>query len=148
MTLTLIPDAEMIVGAHLREHTAIAALNARVAGSVPSDTKLPWVRVTQLDGSTAPGSRPDHLIDYLIQFDCYAGGTAMTEHRGQLQASVLARTVRAVLYAAPGETIGPDDARAVVTGARITGMARMPDTTYDPARERVVLTASIHMHRP
>jgi hypothetical protein len=98
------------------------------------------VRVTQLDGADV--SNVEHLIDYLVQFDCYAGKDAMDDHVGQAEASLLARTVRAVLKAAKGQTIGG----AVISSVRFQGMPRIPDPDFEPARERYVLTATIHMH--
>jgi hypothetical protein len=145
VTVALIPDAEKLVGAYLREHAAIAALDARVAGAIPSDTKRAWVRVTQLDAARAAGSRPDYLIGYLLQFDCYAGGDAMKAHTGQSEASTLARTVRAVLDAASGETVGTGGERAVITGTRFPSMIRIPDEAFEPARERFVLDTVVHM---
>jgi hypothetical protein len=102
--------------------------------------RLPWVRVTQLDGTDIGGL--EHLIDYLVQLDCYAGKDAMDDHVGQAEASLLARTVRAVLKAAKGQTIGD----AVITNVGFQGMPRIPDPDFEPARERYVLTATIHLH--
>jgi hypothetical protein len=43
VTVTLLPDAEAILGGLLRNHADIVALDARVAGRTPSDAALPWV---------------------------------------------------------------------------------------------------------
>ena len=141
MSVTLLPDAEALLGDLLRNHPDIQALDARVAGRTPNDAALPWVRVTQLDASDVGGV--EHLIDYLVQFDCYAGSEAMKAHVGQSEASDLARTVRAVLKGAQGTV----QAGTAVAHVGFTGMARIPDTDFEPARERFVLTASIHAHR-
>jgi hypothetical protein len=140
MSLQVVPDVEAVIGDYLRGHADIQALDARIAGRTPSSQRLPWVRVTQLDGTDVSGV--EHLIDFLVQFDCYAGKDAMDDHVGQAEASLLARTVRAVLKAAKGHTLGG----AVITNVRFQGMPRIPDPDFEPARERFVLTAEIHLH--
>lgn len=143
MTLVTIPDAEAVIGSYLREHPDIAALNARVAGTLPgaqSEQVAPWVRLTQLAATDVGGV--ERLIDYLVQFDCYAGATATRDYVGQAAASTLARTVRAVLKAVQGETYGG----VVITSVGFQSMVRLPDTDFEPARERFVLTAAIHCH--
>lgn len=143
MTLTLIPDAEAIVGTYLREHPAVVALGARVAGRTPSAMSAPWVRLTQLNAPKSPDSTPEHLIHFLFQLDAYAGDTAMRAHDGQAEASLLGRTVRAALVDMPEQTF--DD--VVVADAQIVSMARIPDPSAgEPARERVVITATVRMH--
>lgn len=133
----MIPNIEKIAGDYLRGHPDVAALGARVVGKPPSQTESPWVQLRQLDASDAPTSRAEHLINYLLQADCYAG-----KEGGQPEAVLLARTVRAALHAMPGVRDG-----VVITSARFTGMARIPDTDFESARERVVLTATIHAHK-
>lgn len=141
-TLPVIPDAEALIGGWLREHDDIIALNARVAGRTPNTTSLPWIRVTQLDAPPITRSRLEHVIDYMVQLDCYAGSEAMNDHVGQREASLLARTARAVLKALEGTTA--DD--VVIAGVRFTTHLRAPDTDMEPARERYILTAQILMH--
>jgi hypothetical protein len=137
----MIPDAERILGAYLDGHTDLIALGARVAGSTPPSHVDPWVRVVQLDALDRTGV--EHLIDYLMQFDCFAGDDATRAHAAQREASDLARTVRAALKAAQGQTLES----VVICDVRFTGMLRNPDTAAaEPARERWVLTASISMH--
>jgi hypothetical protein len=137
----VIPDGEKITGAYLREHADIVALAARVVGKTPDDPdSTPWVRLTQLDASAQPNSRADHLTAFLFQIDCYArqrpsGGSP------QAEAHLLGRTVRAALVAMPGQR-----GDAVVTGVRMLGHARRPDTDFEPARERVILTVQAWMH--
>jgi hypothetical protein len=140
-TLPLIPNAEAIVGDYLREHPDIVALDAHVAGTGPSDTKRPWVRVTQLD-DPAVDEISDHLIEYMLQLDCYAGGAAMEAHSGQSEASLLSRTVRAVLKEMEAETVGG----AVVAGVRFVSNPRIPDEAFKPARERFARTVIVWMH--
>jgi hypothetical protein len=140
--LALLPDAEQVVGTYLREHPDLVALGANVAGRTPSSMARPWVRLTQLDAPKTVGSRPEHLIHFLLQLDAYAGDVAMRDHSGQAEASLLARTVRAALVAMPDETFDT----VVVTDATVVSMPRIPDTTSEPARERYVITAIVRMH--
>src|SRR5207253_1208123 len=104
-----------------------------VVGRTPKDTSGQWARVTQLDARQA-GAPTDHLTSFLVQLDIYAGG------QGQVWTN--ARTIRQALHEMPA---AEHDA-AVVTGVTFTGMARVPDTTFETARERVVLTAEIFAH--
>lgn len=134
----MIPYAEKIVSDFLRDHEAVVALGARVVSKPPPSRATPWVRVTKLDALNDRRSTPEHLIDFLLQFDCYA-----SDDNGVPEASLLGRTVRAALHDdLPGTTL----ADAVVTSVRITGDTRLPDPSFEPARERVVLTAAIHIH--
>lgn len=137
-----IPDAEALVGGWLREHPNVTMMGARVAGRTPSSMTSPWVRVTQLAADDSPTSGIDYLIDYALQLDCYAGGVAQAAFTGQAEASLLARRVRAILK-------GMEGAQAdgvVVTRVAFPGHARLPDTTYEPARERYVLTVDVMLH--
>lgn len=138
----MIPAADALLATYLDEHADITALDARVAGATPLTLTRPWVRVTQLDASDDRVSGIEHLIDYLVQFDCYAGQEATTNHVAQSEASNLARTVRVLLKRLQGTTLSG----AVISSVRFTGHLRAPDTTLEEARERYILTASIHMH--
>ncbi len=140
--LPVIPDAEALVASWLREHPDIEALEARVAGSTPPSMTKPWIRVTQLAAPRIGRARTDHAIDYLLQLDCYAGGEAAAAYEGQAEASLLARTARAVLTALEGTTA--DD--TVIGRVRVNVGPRSPDTTLEPARDRYILTADILMH--
>lgn len=139
----MIPDIEKVAGSYLRADSAVAAIvGRRIVGKTPSSVGEAWVRVTQLDARDAPDSRAEHLINYLLQFDCFAGYEPPDDAgHGQPEANLLARTVRDALWDMPGVH---DD--TVVTSVRFTGMTRIPDTDFEPARERVILTASIHAH--
>lgn len=136
----MIADLEKITSNYLRTHPTVTPLGTRLVGKTPTQdsggTTGSWVRVTQLDARDQTRGAPDHLIAYLLQFDCYAGSTG-----GQPEATSLARTVRAALAAMPGtrDTV-------VVTSVRFTGHIRLPDTDFSPSRERVVLTAEIRAH--
>lgn len=133
----MIPDAEQILGAYLRDE-----LDCNVAGRTPNSTANKWVKLVQLDATDAPGSGAEHLIDFMLQLDCYAGQEAMDDHTGQAEAWLLARTTRALLKAMIAQAFGD----VVVTQVTFSGMARIPDKDFEPARERVILTASVWMH--
>ncbi len=142
MPLAVIPDAEALIGGWLRTHPDIVALGANVAPRTPSSMSQPWVRVTQLDAPDNERAAIEHLIGYLMQFDCYAGNIAMNAYGGQAKASLLGRTVRSVLKSREGFTA---DA-VVVCGVRFTMHRRVPDETTEPAHERVILIATVGMH--
>jgi hypothetical protein len=139
MTLTLAPNTEALVASWLREHPDIAALGASVAGEVPRAATAPWIRVTQL----AAPARLEHLFATTLQLDCYAGTTAMTEHRGQMEAWQVKATTRAILLHEVKASTRDD---VVVSDVRIVGDFRSPDTTTEPARERYILTVTVHAH--
>lgn len=136
----MIPAIEIILGDYLRTYADVMALGARVATKTPRTHKDPWVRITLLDPQDI-GSQ-EHAFDFLVQLDCFAGDTAIESHDGQMEALTLARTVRAALKAAQGQTIGG----TVVARVKFTGMTSVPDTTSEPARDRYVLTASVVAH--
>jgi hypothetical protein len=138
-TLTVIPDAPAIIGSFLRSHPDVMALDARVAGSLPKSFTKPWVKITQLDATNVTGGWPEHLINYYMQFDCYAGSTP---ENAQEQASLIGRTIRAVLH----DLTEQDIPNVVVTQVAFTGDARIPDEAFEPARERVVLDAEVRIH--
>lgn len=137
MTSALIPDGLAVVVERLNASSAVLAITERIATSPPRGYDEPWVRVTQIDASNSPQSQFEHLIEFILQIDCYAGKTG-----GSVEASLLARTVRAEVIAMPHATY--DD--VVVSNARVLSMPSIPDRAIEPARERYALTASIHMH--
>lgn len=136
--MLLIPDGELIVSRLLRTHPAIVALRARVVPGVPNDTDGPWVQVAQVDATDRSRVPVEFLVDFMFQLSCYAG------RRGdQAIASALARTVRAVLTAARG-TVHDG---VVIGRMAVTSDPRLPDTSWEPAMERRVVTALLMMHR-
>lgn len=139
--LATIPDAELIVGAWLREHEDIIALDARVAPRTPNTTTKPWIRVTQLAAPRIARAPVDIAADFMLQLDCYAGSEAMASHAGQPEAKALALAVRAVVCAMQDQVI--DD--VFVSRAHVIGDMRAPDMDFEPARERYVLTAQVMM---
>lgn len=135
----MIPDGEAVVSTYLRAHPDVEALGARVAGRTPSSISRPWVRLTQLDATNDPTVRPEHIINFMFQLDCYAGSDHDT---AQAEASLLGRTVRDVLDRMPEEYQGPE----TISKVRFVSMPRTPDVGLEPARERVILTATVWMH--
>ncbi len=142
MSLPTIPDIELLAGAWLRTHPDIQAFDARVAGRTPSTHRKPWIRLTQLDADDDARSRVEHLIEYVLQLDCYAGEDATKAHTGQAEASALVRAARAVLKAQEG--VARDG--VVISKVTFQGMSRIPDTDFEPARERSILTATVRLH--
>lgn len=141
----MIPDIEKITSDYLRAHPDVEDLVGRRVVAYPPDEKrrsTPWVRITLLDAPSPPRSSTDHLIRFLVQFDCYAGEDRPGETHGQPEANLLARTVRAALLGMPAASHDG----AVVTDVRFAGMIRLPDTNFEPARERVALTTEIYAH--
>lgn len=128
-----IPNAEAVVTAYLKDE-----MGERIVGKTPSDRSTPWVRVTLLNAPSDAKSPVDHLIAFLIQFECYAG---KEEDGAQGEASALVLSVRSALDEMAGVHSG-----ATVTGARFVSMPRVPDTSIEPARERFILTANVFMH--
>lgn len=143
MALPLILDAEALIGAWLREHDDLIALDARVAGRTPDSLTRPWVRVTQLLATPIPRSGRLYVVDYTLHLDCYAGADAMDDFRGQAVSSLLARTVVAVLESVAGTVIDDVAVTRVSFGG---GPGRYPDITMEPAHERFIVPVEILMH--
>lgn len=141
--MTVVPDPERVIYEFLTAHTDIEPLETRIVGRTPSQTTvkqggkdkvMPWVRVTLLDERNITGAPVEEVVSALLQLDIYAGS----------QADVLlhARTIRAALFDdLPGSTVADALVYEVVT----VGMARIPDSDFEPARERVMLTIDARM---
>lgn len=140
MPLITLPDVEIIVGDFIATHPDVVALQANVAGRIPADFSKPFVRVTRLDAQKEARSRVNYLMSYLMDFDCYASSTAVKEDRQQAEASLLGRTVRAVLESMQERVIGG----VSFTCAHFAIDARLPDMDFSPARERVKLSVEIY----
>lgn len=135
MAVIEIVDGEKLLSNYLRTHPDVSGLTARLVGKTPDDTSTAWVKVQQLNAQDmAPPL--DHLTRFVLQLDCYAGGTG-----GQPEANRLARVARAAIRDLPGI-----HAEGTVTGVGFTGHARIPDVDFDPPRERVVVTAVVYAH--
>lgn len=128
----MIPSAEKIVSAYLRSITG-----ERVVSVTPVETLEPWIRVTLLADPSTDGGVADHLIEAMLQVDCFAG-----ESGGQGTVDLLRRTVResfTTMHTA-------SHTGAVVTGCEVTGTARIPDVAFEPAMERYAMTVTVWMH--
>jgi hypothetical protein len=130
-----IPNAPRLIADYLRANGF-----ARVRSKAPADTdrSSAWIQLRVLDG-TDQTEDADHLIGFLVQLDCYAGASG-----GQPEAWNNARTVRRLLKLMPEAEVDG----AVVTAARLVNMAEVIDTdpSFEPARDRVILTARVYMH--
>lgn len=139
MSILTDTDFEKVVGTYLRDHPEISALDARIASAIPTNFTRPWIKLNQLDASNVTNAQPEHVIEYYLQFDCYAGSG---DANAREAASAIARTVRSVLKQAEGDMID----NVVVTQVTFTSHTRLPDTAFDPARERYVLDALLRCH--
>lgn len=131
-------NIEKIVTAYLRDDNAVAALvERRIVAKTPDSLAEPWVRLTLLADPQDFRSQHDHLREFYLQLDCYAGATG-----GQPEALSLYEAVRAAILAIhTGDHTG-----ATISAGRINGGARIPDTDLEPARERFVVTATVYAH--
>lgn len=142
MTLTTIPDAELIVGTYLRAHADVVALNTRIVGETPSSVSGSWVQVLELDAPSDPRSTADHLVASYFQISVYAS-KAGTDGSQQKELAQMRGAIRAALIAMPSAS----HTGAVVTRVRINGDSRIPDPTLEPARQRRIITATVYHHR-
>ena len=127
----MIVDSERMVGDFLRDRPDI---DAHVLTLPPEATEDSWVMITQLGASQT--DVPDHLVAFFLQFDCYAGRTG-----GPKEANDLGRTIRAALRDLNGTQTG-----GVVSGVQIVEDRRLPDQTFEPARQRRILSATLWIH--
>lgn len=134
----MLPDVEIIVGSHLRNTGAVTALTTRIGTRTPPSIAGQFVKITALDEQQTPTSKALHLIRAIVQIDCYGSSNQDSAHA---EASLLARTIREAIVAMPAAT----HTGAVVTSAKAS-QRRLPDTTLDPARERYIVTATLHLH--
>lgn len=125
-----IPDIEKIVSKYLR-----SVSDLRVVAHPPEDKTIPWVMVTMYDAPSR--SSGDHVIDFHVQLDCYAGGSG-----GLPEATAIMREARAKLSDIDKAT--HED--AVINSVRVYGSQRVMDTKLDPARDRYVVDATIVGH--
>lgn len=127
----MIVDSERMVTDFLRNHPDI---DAHILTLPPETTEDSWVMVTQLGASQT--DLPDHLVAFYLQFDCYAGRTG-----GPKEANDVGRAVRAALRELNGSQTG-----GVVSGVQIEEDRRLPDDTFEPARQRRLLSATLWIH--
>lgn len=130
----MIPDIEAIVTAHLK-----AELVETVTGTTPRDTRQAWVKVTQIDVRNVSAPKSDHFNSFHIQLDCYASDNG-PQYQGE--AGDLFRSARAAMLALPDETL----TGAVVTAVTFGSSPRIPDTSFEPPRQRYVLDTYVYAH--
>lgn len=128
-----IPDIERIVSDHLRSYPGIGA---RIVGKTSDETDTAWVRVTELHAQSA--HRSDHLIDFLVQCDCFAGKTG-----GQPEVNTIARTVRKALLEMHSTSQGGAQIAGVIVD---TGPRDLSSDVDTPGRDTKSLTATIYAH--
>jgi hypothetical protein len=127
-------NAERLVADFLRAHPETSSLRF-VAETPDKDHRGEgWVQIQVIDGPQQDAA--DHLVDWLIQFDCYAG-----KDGGVPEAIAMGAAVRKALQ----DIQGKHD-RGVASRAMVMDGPRGLDTDFEPARERKILTASIPMH--
>lgn len=121
-----------LISDYLREADGIP----RVVVRTPNDSDTEgWVRITQLNAPSE--TEPiDHLFRFMVQLDCYASKSG-----GYPEAHAIAAAARDALKAMPGTY-----ERGVVTGVQCVGHAYIPDTDFEPDRERFVLTFYVWIH--
>lgn len=141
MSTVAVPDAELIVGAYLRTHADIVALQTRVVGETPSDTDGSWVQLIELDAPSDPRSTADHLVASYFQVSIYASKDGVDGSQ-QKELSSLRLAVRRVLQDMPAASLSG----AVVSRVRINGDSRIPDPTFKPSRQRRIISATVYLH--
>lgn len=132
----MIPDIEALTRTYLDARPEISGMSARVTGETPRSTAQPWVRITQLDPKAVTPNAEERLVNFMVQLDCYAG------EGGQAEASLLTRRVRQALT----EMRLTTHSGAVVSDVQFGSCPRLPDTDFEPTRQRYVLTAMIYAH--
>ncbi len=133
----MIANGLKITADYLREHADVMAITTRVVTKPPEERSTPWVMVQLLSAPQPPNSRTDHLVEFYFQIDCYAGA------RGGIPEAVsLGQTVRQALFDMPDV----DHEDAVTTATRIRGYRYLPDPSFEPARDRAIITASVWIH--
>lgn len=131
-TPTLLPDAVLVARTFIAGHPAVVALGPRVGSRRPENSTGPVVVIRQI-GSEAV--RRQWLDRASLQIDAYAAD--------QASASLLARTVSAVLAAAANEVT---PVGVLVSADEETGLAWLPDTLLEPPAPRWLLGVSVLTH--
>lgn len=125
-------DVERLASAWLRTLDAITDLvGDRVFTVIPSDPVFPLVRITLVDERQV--YQPRHLTSTLLQIDVYGGPKAEARAAADAVADSLA-----------DDFPGSHDL-GVVTAAQCS-LRYLPDTTYQPAKPRYVVSADIFSH--
>jgi hypothetical protein len=131
--LALLPDAERLVSAFLRERPRMQALvGDRIYTAFPAqeDGRSPLLLIQRV-GGTPPLSQPLVVDAAELQLDAY-GGPKATAHE-------LAATARAELTALEG-LVRPE---GVVSAVRFGVLSWQPDETFPPPRPRYLLDVTV-----
>ena len=136
MPLRLLPDAERLYSAFLRAQAEVGTLvSTRVYTVLPEAKEWPLVRLQRVGG--APDAVPDDsalLRDQaLLQVEAYGGAKAL--------AWQVADTVRAVTL----ERAAGPHATGWVERARVGEARYLPDSSFEPARPRVVFDVTLFL---
>ena len=131
MAVRLLPDVEILAVAHLKASADIVALvGTRVGTELYSGTE-PAIWLSLVTGEER---FRNHLAAPMLDIRSYGGN--------KLQASVLARTVYAVMHNMPGV-----HAQGVVTAVRCLSMHSWnPDDGFTPPRARYISTFEVTLH--
>lgn len=136
----MIPNIENIVCNHLRVHSSITALSARVLQKMPPNKNTPWILVSKMDGLDVGEVQIDYLLNFMLAVHCYAETARDADGTGggPPQAIDLAIRARAALKELEDTTTGG----AVIKKVVVIGGPRPADEALD----RELLTAVIHCH--
>jgi hypothetical protein len=130
--LALLPDAERLVSAYLRERPRMQALvGDRIYTAFPAKAGPDALLLIQRIGGAPPLSQPLVIDAAELQLDAY-GGAKATAHE-------LAATARAELTALEGQ-VRPE---GVVSAVRFGALRWLPDDTYDQPRPRYLLDVTL-----
>jgi hypothetical protein len=135
--LALLPDAERLVSAYLRERPRMQALvGDRIYTAFPAKAGPAAMLLIQRIGGEPPLSQPLVVDAAALQLDAY-GGPKATAHE-------LAATARAELTALEGQ-VRPE---GVVSAVRFGALSWQPDETYDQPRPRYVIEVTVTVTVP
>ena len=130
----LIPDAERMVSAFLRESPEVIALvGDRVYCAFPANAGNAPLVIVQRFGGAPAFSQPLILDAADLQLDAY-GGSKVVAHE-------LVATVRGVLSTLEG-LARPE---GVCSAVRFGTLAWRPDETFTPSRPRYVADVTVHV---
>lgn len=139
MSTPVSPDIEAITATYLLAHSAIDALvSDRVGARHPNSAADPWIKFTQIADTSL--TKTLHATQTALQFDCYGGEDL---DLAQEEAKDLALTLRSALNDMPDAS----HSGAVVTAVTFFGPRRVPDSDFEPARERYILDATVTSRR-
>lgn len=131
MTVTLLPDIEVLVTSFLRAQIEVTSIvNARVYTEVPANPTFPLVRVRRLGGFPAL-NRPLYVDRPLVQIEGYAATKGA--------ARLLTETCRAVL----AERAEGTHATGVVAGVTFGALLWLPDDDFTPPKPRYICDATL-----